>query len=87
MTTRVGNDGVVEVGATEVAELKSWSLDESAAQIEDSQRKQGVALGSVPRFRRKRLPKVGEFIKVRPLHHGAFFYQFGNEHTVVRYKG
>ena len=36
MATRVGNDGDVEVGAAEVAELKSWSLDESAAQIEDS---------------------------------------------------
>jgi len=36
MTTYTGNSGVATVGGTAVAELKSWTLDENAEQIDDT---------------------------------------------------
>jgi hypothetical protein len=36
MTTRVGNNGIVEVDTNQIVELKGWSLDEQAGQIEDT---------------------------------------------------
>ena len=36
MATHHGKDGTVKVGANTVAEIKSWSLDESADTVEDT---------------------------------------------------
>lgn len=36
MATKTGNSGVVTVGGTAVAELKSWTFDENAEQIDDT---------------------------------------------------
>lgn len=37
MGTHLGNEGTVKIGANVVAEVKSWSITESAAIVDDSQ--------------------------------------------------
>ena len=36
MTTHTGNSGVVSVGGTAISELKAWTLDENAEQLDDT---------------------------------------------------
>jgi hypothetical protein len=36
MTTATGNSGVISFGGSDITELKTWSLEESAEQIDDT---------------------------------------------------
>lgn len=37
MTTHLGNDGVVNIGASVFGETRDWSIEETAGTVEDSQ--------------------------------------------------
>ncbi len=58
MTTATGNSGVISFGGTDITELKSWSLEESAEQIDDT------AMGDVAKTSKSGLPSANGTIEV-----------------------
>ena len=58
MTTATGNDGSLSFGGTDVSELKAWSLDESAEQIDDT------AMGDTNKTSKSGLPSASGSIEV-----------------------
>ena len=58
MSTQTGNSGEVSFGGTNVTELKSWSLEESAEQIDDT------AMGDVAKTSKSGLPSATGTIEV-----------------------
>ncbi len=58
MTTQTGNSGVLSFGGSDVTELKSWSLEESAEQIDDT------AMGDTNRTSKSGLPTANGTIEV-----------------------
>jgi len=58
MTTATGNSGVINFGASDITELKTWSLDESAEALDDT------AMGDANRTSRAGLPGATGSIEV-----------------------
>lgn len=58
MTTATGNSGVLSFGGSDITELKSWSLEESAEQIDDT------AMGDTNRTSKSGLPTANGTIEV-----------------------
>lgn len=58
MTTATGNSGVLSFGGSDVTELKSWSLDESAEPIDDT------AMGDANKTSKSGLPGASGAIEV-----------------------
>ena len=58
MTTQTGNSGVLSFGGSDITELKSWSLDQSAEQIDDT------AMGDTNRTSKSGLPTANGSIEV-----------------------
>ncbi len=58
MTTATGNSGSLSFGGSDITELKSWSLDESAEQIDDT------AMGDTNRTSQSGLPTANGTIEV-----------------------
>ncbi len=58
MTTATGNSGSVSFGGSAITELKSWSLEESAEQIDDT------AMGDTNKTAKSGLPSASGTIEV-----------------------
>lgn len=58
MSTATGNSGVLSFGGSDITELKSWSLEESAEQIDDT------AMGDTNRTSKSGLPTANGTIEV-----------------------
>lgn len=58
MSTQTGNSGVLSFGGTDITELKSWSLEESAEQIDDT------AMGDTNKTAKSGLPSASGTIEV-----------------------
>jgi len=58
MTTATGNSGALSFGGSNITELKSWSLEESAEQIDDT------AMGDTNRTSKSGLPTANGTIEV-----------------------
>ena len=52
MATETGNQGVISFGGSDVTELKNWSLEENAEQIDDT------AMGDLARTSKSGLPSA-----------------------------
>lgn len=58
MTTETGNSGTLDFGGSAITELKSWSLEEAAEQIDDT------AMGDTNRTSKSGLPSANGTIEV-----------------------
>lgn len=58
MTTETGNSGELSFGGSDITELKTWGLDESAEQIDDT------AMGDTNRTSKSGLPSANGSIEV-----------------------
>ncbi len=58
MTTATGNSGTLDFGGSPITELKSWSLEEAAEQIDDT------AMGDLNRTSKSGLPNASGTIEV-----------------------
>lgn len=58
MATQTGNSGVISFGGSDVTELKSWSFDENAEQIDDT------AMGDSSRTSKAGIPSASGTIEV-----------------------
>lgn len=58
MPTATGNSGALDFGGTAVTELKAWSLDEAAEQIDDT------AMGDTNKTSKSGLPSASGSIEV-----------------------
>lgn len=58
MTTTTGNSGSLDFGGSTITELKSWSLDEAAEQIDDT------AMGDTNKTSKAGLPSASGTIEV-----------------------
>lgn len=58
MSTQTGNSGVLSFGGSDITELKSWSLEEAAEQIDDT------AMGDTNRTSKSGLPTANGTIEV-----------------------
>lgn len=58
MTTQTGNLGTLDFGGSTITELKSWSLEEAAEQIDDT------AMGDTNRTSKSGLPNANGSIEV-----------------------
>lgn len=58
MSTQTGNSGVISFGGSNITELKGWSLEESAEQIDDT------AMGDTAKTSKAGLPSATGTIEV-----------------------
>lgn len=58
MATQTGNSGVISFGGSDVTELKAWSFDQNAEQIDDT------AMGDTSRTSKSGLPQATGSIEV-----------------------
>lgn len=58
MTTATGNSGTLDFGGSAITELKSWTLEESAEQIDDT------AMGDTNKTSKSGLPSASGTIEV-----------------------
>ena len=58
MSTQTGNSGVISFGGSDITELKSWSLEEAAEQIDDT------AMGDTNKTSKSGLPTASGTIEV-----------------------